>query len=365
MMTDGLSRLEPISSVPVTDDRSRLPHESLRRLADAAGVRFGAAVDVACIADRAYRAALAKHFSMVEPENALKWAALRPSRDAFDFSGANAIVEIARASGQVVRGHVLAWHAYNPSWLRRGRFEPRELSRLLQEHVETVVGRFDGAIVAWDVVNEAVDDATTHGMRASLWYNRPGIGFAGQGGRYVGQIFRWARAAAPDARLFYNDDPAATPSRGRAMLRLLTELRERDVPVDGVGLQLHLELSTDLPRLEDSLAQFGDLGLELQITELDVAIPSDAQRRPLDPRDLERQAEVYGRVVGAALGLARCTAIQTWGVDDGHSWIPEFSRGAFGSALLLDDWYRPKPAYHAVASALQRAAAARTVEQAQ
>jgi endo-1,4-beta-xylanase len=217
-------------------------------------------------------------------------------------------------------------------------------------------------VFAWDVINEVIDEGKPDGMRASMWYDRPGIGYAGQRARYVDEIFRWARAAAPNTLLFYNDDPSARGSAGDAMLRLVTDVLDRGGPIDGVGLQLHLDLATDLSRLEDELARFGALDLEIHVTELDVAIPTNSEGRPVDPHDLERQAEIYHRVVAACMRLPRCTAIQTWGVDDGHSWIPMFSRGAFGAALLLDDTYRPKPAYQAVVRALDDAVAMRNGE---
>jgi len=325
----------------------------LRRLANSTGVLFGAAVDANGLADLSYRTALDDHFSMIEPENALKWAAIRPSRDTFDFSDADAIVRMARESGHAIRGHVLAWHAYNPWWLRSGRFEPRQLSHVLHEHIETVVGHFAEDMFAWDVVNEVVSDGAPGRLRSSIWYDRPGIGFAEEGARYVAEMFRWARAAAPRARLFYNDDPASTPRRADAMRRLLTDLLDRGAPIDGVGLQLHLDLATDLSRIAETLGRFAGLGLEIHVTELDVAIPTGPDGRAADPRDLDRQADIYHQVVSACLRLPRCTAIQVWGVDDGHSWIPAISHGAFGAALLLDQSHRPKPAYGAVASAFE------------
>ncbi len=345
--------------VASVDDAPDVAGGTTRRAAAAAGVLFGAAVAPECFVDDAYCAAVAEHFSMIEPENALKWAAVRPSRDVFDFAPGDAVVRAARANGQRVRGHVLAWHAYNPGWLRRGRFEPSELCHMLQHHVETVAGHYAGDIFAWDVVNEVFADGASGRMRASMWYDRPGIGFAGQGTRYVEQLFRWARAAAPDALLFYNDDPSRSGSTATAMLGMVADFLHRGVPVDGVGLQLHLDLATDLPQLEDELGQFGALGVELHVTELDVAIPTDAARQPVNAHDLERQADIYRAVVAACLRLPQCTAIQTWGVDDGHSWIPTFSHDAFGAALLLDASYRRKPAYRAVADALEAAAALR------
>jgi endo-1,4-beta-xylanase len=321
-------------------------------------VLFGAAVAADDLSDESYRLAIARHFSMIEPENALKWAALRPAREVFDFAAADAIVEFARANRQRVRGHVLAWHAYNPGWLRRGVFSPTQLRSLLKEHVETVLGHYAVDIFAWDVVNEALADGPAAGLGSSFCYNRPGIGFAEEGARYIDEIFRWARAANPSAQLFYNDDPCATPSRAHAMIRLVTDLLERGTPIDGIGLQLHLDLSSDISSLEESLERLSGTGLQVHVTELDVALPRNAGQ-PLDAEHLHLQAEIYRRVIALCAQRPCCTAIQTWGVDDGHSWIPTFTRGALGGALLLDESYAPKPAYVATVEALTEAAAIR------
>lgn len=349
------------TSLAAASDPIRAPRicDRLREAAGRAGVLVGAAIASEALADASYRDAVSRHFSVLQPENALKWAALRPSREVFDFSHADVILDTARANGQLVRGHVLAWHAYNPAWLRRSAFEPAELSRLAHEHIDTVVGRYADDIFAWDVVNEVVDETCRDGIRASMWYDRPGIGWAGHGARYADEMFRWARAAAPNARLFYNDDPSVTPERSGAIARAVGEWLDRGVPIDGLGLQLHLDLTTDRSRLCDAIAELATLGLELHITELDVALPIRSDGEARERGDLDRQATICYEVVRACLALPCCTLIQMWGVDDGHSWIPAFSRGALGAPLLLDRAFRPKPAYDALVAVLDIADAER------
>src|SRR6476646_138497 len=102
-----------------------------------------------------------------------------------------------------VRGHCLVWDHDNPKWLTAANFTPQQLSEILQEHITTVMKHYAGQVFAWDVVNEAFD--AQGGMEQSLWYDRPGIGLAGNRTAYIEQAFRWARAADPQALLFYND----------------------------------------------------------------------------------------------------------------------------------------------------------------
>ena len=327
---------------------------SLRDCAEGAGVLFGAAVNPRLFADADYARVVAATCNMIEPENAMKWAAIRPAYDAFDYHEGDQVAAFARAHGQRVRGHVLVWDAYNPAWLRRGNFGAPELNRILRDHIYAVAEHYADQVFAWDVINEVFADGDSGALRSSIWYDRPGIGFAGKGTAYVEELFRWTRAAAPDALLFYNDDPLVQPGRFPALCAMLTDFRERDVPIDGVGLQMHLDLATSLEPLHEMLSRLAALDLQVHITELDIAIRTGADGTTCDPDDLERQADRYREVIATCLEFPACTALQTWGIADQHSWIPEFSRGEYGAALLFDPEYQPKPAYYAIMEALTR-----------
>ncbi|MGH9614484.1 MAG: endo-1,4-beta-xylanase, partial [Bryobacteraceae bacterium] len=205
------------------------------------------------------------------------------------------------------------------------------------------------------VVNEAFD--ANGNLHHSIWYNQPGIGLATKGTAYIERAFRWAHAADPNALLFYNDYAAETINRkSDAIYAMAKDFKSRGVPIDGIGLQMHIsKLDEELSSLSFNMARITALGLQVQITEMDVALPVDARGRPLHRSDLKRQAAIYGEVLAACLANSGCTAFQTWDFTDKHSWIPSFSHGATGAALLFDRHYRPKPAFRAVAAALKQA----------
>ena len=209
--------------------------ESLRDLAPRRGLAIGAAVDVSALrSDPVYAQILAQEFNMLTAENALKFGPLRPSRDSYDFSAADILVQFAQDHDMQVRGHTLVWHNQLPDWLTQGTFSREELSAILKEHILTVVGRYRGKIAAWDVVNEAVGDNGQ--MRDTFWLR-------GIGPEYLDLAFQWAHEADPQAKLFYNDyNGEGLGSKSDAIYRLLKELLQRRVPVDGVGLQMHLTL---------------------------------------------------------------------------------------------------------------------------
>jgi len=325
--------------------------QSLRHAADRAGVLIGAAVRPSQLSEIAYASTLAREFNMVEPEDALKWRALRPDEDTYDFRAADEIMRFAQAHGMKVRGHCLVWGRDNPEWLLRGRFPASRLSELLHDHISRVVKHYAGKVFAWDVINEALDE---HGkVRDSIWYNQPGIGLSEQGTAYIERVFRWAHEADPQALLFYNEaEGEAINSKSDAIYAMLKDFKQRRVPVDGVGLQLHiptLDMDTGAvsAAISANIARLTALGLQVHITELDISLPV-ASDGSAWPQDLSRQSDFYRAIVRSCLSNTGCTAIQTWGFTDRYSWIGSHSHGSRGQALLFDRQYNAKPAYAAV-----------------
>lgn len=324
--------------------------EPLREAARTSGMLIGTAVRPAQLSEAAYSSTLSREFNMVEPEDALKWEVVHPERKSFDFSQADQIVDFAVRHNMKVRGHTLVWHRQNPKWLTEGKYTSADLSEILEHHIKTVVGHYRDKIFVWDVVNEAFDELHPGELRSTIWHDQPGITMSSkQSYAYIERCFRWAHEADPQALLFYNEAEAETMSpKSDAIYAMTRDFRAHGVPIDGVGLQMHVPaLDADVPALAANIARLTALGVQVHITELDVSLPvsSDGQPRP---DDLTRQAEVYRGIVRACLNNAGCTAIQTWGFTDKYSWIGSHSRGARGQALLFDRAYQPKPAYRAV-----------------
>jgi endo-1,4-beta-xylanase len=324
-----------------------LDAQSLRDKAETLGVSIGAAARPSLFSERLYSMTLASEFNMVEPEDAMKWWVIRPDRLTFDFTQADRALEFAETHRMKVRGHTLVWGGSNPAWLTAGQFAPQELSQLLQEHIAKVVTRYSGKVFAWDVVNEAFDERGA--LRSSLWYDQPGIGLTGKSTAYIEQAFRRANAADPQALLFYNDNgQEPINAKSDAIYAMVKEFKQRGVPVDGIGMQMHLfDLRTDFDSIDANIARFTALDVQVHITEMDVALPLDAAGRA-SPADLARQADIYRRIAAPCLAHPGCTAIQTWGFTDKYSWIGSKTKNTKGQALLFDRYYAPKPSYHAL-----------------
>jgi endo-1,4-beta-xylanase len=320
---------------------------SLREAANSSGVLMGAAVRPSLFSEAAYTETLAHEFNMVEPEDVMKWWVVRRHADKFDFREGDEVVQFAKVHGMKVRGHCLVWDHNNPEWLAQGHFTPAELSHLLQEHITAVMKHYAGQVFAWDVVNEALDE--TGQFKDSPWFNQPGIGLADKGAAYVEQAFRWAREADPLALLFYNENGGeGLGKKSDAVYAMVKDFKRRGVPIDGVGLQMHIsDLHQDTAAIAANIARLTALGLQVHITELDVSLPLDSSGVARHD-DLLYQAEVYRGVLHACLQNPACTAIQTWGFTDKYSWIGSHSHGTRGAALLFDRAYQPKPSYNAV-----------------
>ena len=323
------------------------PPITLRQAGDQAGILVGAAVRPSLFSEAAYSETLAREFNMVEPEDAMKWWVIRRNQGSFDFEEADAVVRFALAHGMKVRGHCLVWDHSNPEWLAQGHFTSDQLSQLLHEHIATVMKHYAGQVFAWDVVNEAMDENGR--FKDSPWYNQPGIGFSGKGSAYVEQAFRWAREADPHALLFYNEaEGEAMNRKSDAIYAMVKDFKQRGVPIDGVGLQLHIsQLDFDTNAVGANIARLTALGVQVHITELDVSLPVDSAGRA-STEDLQLQANVYAGVARACLPNPGCTAIQTWGFTDKYSWIGSHSHGSQGAALPFDRSYKIKPAYQAL-----------------
>jgi endo-1,4-beta-xylanase len=206
---------------------------------------------------------------------------------------------------------------------------------------------YAGQVFAWDVLNEALDESGK--TKDSVWYNQPGIGLSDKGVAYIEQAFRWAHDADPKALLFYNDNGGEALNRkSDAIYAMVKDFKKRGVPIDGVGLQMHISsFDFDAKPVAANIERLTKLGLQVHITELDVSLLIDSQSMA-QKEDIVRQAEIYRQVVRACMQNPGCTAIQTWGFTDKYSWIGSQSHGARGAALPFDRAYKPKAAYSAI-----------------
>lgn len=300
---------------------------------------------------------LGTEFGSLTPENDMKWAEIHPAPGVYDFSGADAVVAFAKAHRQEVRGHTLLWHSQNPQWVTdaAATWTCAEARDVLEDHVRTVVGRYAGDVYEWDVANEIFqDDWDAGGVRLRTEANPFLQACAQDPVGLIGDVFRWAHEADPEALLFLNDYNAeGVNAKTDAYYDLARELLADGVPLHGFGAQAHLSLQYGFDdSIQENFERFADLGLKVAVTEADVRMPLGDDGEPT-AEQVALQAERYDALLQACLDVAACTSFTVWGFDDGRSWVP----GVFpeGYATIMTEDFETKPAYDALLEGLAAA----------
>ncbi|RIX59248.1 hypothetical protein D3P08_03580 [Paenibacillus nanensis] len=296
-------------------------------------------------------ALLKKHFNSLTPGNELKWDATEPVEGEFNFARADQIIDFAEANGIPVRGHTLIWHSQTPNWVfydENGSLVSKEvLFQRMKKHIDEVVGRYKGKIYAWDVVNEVIEvgDNQPNGLRNSLWYK-----IAGE--EFIEKAFEYAHAADPDAKLFINDYNTHITDKRQALYDLIKRLRDKGVPVDGVGHQTHIGIAYPaVQELDDMIEAFRDLGIEQQVTELDMSVyTNDSESYETFPVELQlKQAYRYREIFDVFKKHDdQLTAVIFWGKDDANTWLRTFPVVRNNWPLLFDERLQAKYAYWAL-----------------
>jgi endo-1,4-beta-xylanase len=334
-------------------------------LKDAYAGKFliGTAGDVPGRYSEAELANIKANYNIITPENSMKPQPTHPSEDTYNFTTPDALVKWCGENNIKVWGHTLAWHAQTAPWFfqpgTNGQPVTRELAmERLSNHIHTVVGRYKGRVMGWDVVNEAINDrggGETENLRNSSWVRAIGPD-------YLTLAFKWAHEADPDAQLYYNDynidqdtnyDRATPQYSGKhtSSMLLLKRLIKDGAPINGVGIQGHWHLYNNIPDVEKAIADYESLGLKVSISELDVtatgensgAFPTRGGGAPITPEAIQKQAEVYAKLFDVfnrhAKSISRVTF---WGISDRRSWR------SGQRPLVFDGQLQPKPALQAI-----------------
>ncbi|KAF5320409.1 hypothetical protein D9611_010712 [Ephemerocybe angulata] len=332
-----LSRLIPVSS-PTVVMKSPVTALSLlvvcvaeasyasfnEQMAAKGKLYFGNIVDTNTIVENGAVEILKTEFGMFTPEYSWKWAFIQPNQGEFKFEDSDKVMEWAAENGKQIRGHTLVWHQNIPGWVD-AITDQATLTQVVRDHINTVVGRYQGRVYAWDVVNEVFNDDGT--FRASVFYRLLGEEF-------IDLAFQTAQAADPKAKLYINE--YGMDYAGPKIDAMATRSR----------------IPTPKSQLPAQLKRLASTGLEVAITELDIRV-----KRPVDDEKLAQQKQEYELVTRACLDLPSCVGITMWGVSDKDSWIPS-TLPDFDAPLLWDSGFGRKVAYQGVDEALQMAASA-------
>jgi len=309
---------------------------------------------------------LAQQFNSTTPENEMKWERLCSKPGVYNFDQADKYVDFAEKNKMFIVGHCLVWHSQVPNWVfsdSTGKPLSREaLLERMREHITKVVTRYKGRINGWDVVNEALNEDGT--MRQSRWYKIIGEDF-------IEKAFEYAHTADPKAELYYNDYNIEMPAKRAGAIRIIKNLKAKGIFISGVGIQGHWHLpSPSIVDIDSSIMLFGQLGVKVHITELDVNVLPNPdnfsgadvsanfqQKREMNPytaglpdsvqaKLTQRYVDFFKVFIKYKGTVARVT---TWGIDDNMSWLNGWPiRGRTNYPLLFDRNFQPKPVVDAL-----------------
>jgi endo-1,4-beta-xylanase len=294
---------------------------------------------------------------------------LQPAEGKWNWTEADKIVEFAQANGMKVRGHTLCWHSQTGAWMFKDSLGNQASKELLlarlKEHITQVVSRYKGKVYAWDVVNEAIDnvDPANVGYRQTQWYKICGDEF-------IAKAFQWAHEADPDAVLFYNEYNTEIPAKREKTYEMLKKMLDQGVPINGIGLQAHWDISSpkhvgqlgqpsvgdvDIPgkpedAIRESIDKFSSLGLVVQLTELDVSIytgKTDTLNTGFTPEREQKQVEFYKKAFEVLRDKKDViTGVTFWNLSDRGSWLDNRTpRRGKHFPLLFDENMEPKKAF--------------------
>jgi len=348
------------ASLPPLAYAAALGATTLKAAAAKCGLRYGSSSDTEiATAPALYRATFLEQCELMAP--ILTWKYVAPTRDGADPANEDPNMRFALQNHLGVTGVHLLWHEGLPPWFAQIEDSTRAQSAVLS-HIHAMTDRYKGKILAWNVVNEALQirDGRPDGLR-----NTPLL--AKLGPDFFDIAFRAARRGDPDAFLVYNEyglemDKPDHEAKRNALLRLLDRFAEDETPIDAVGLQSHLALDGsrfDEKRYRAFLGELAARKLKIIISELDVldtGAPTDHAARD------QAVADFYARFLAVALDEPAVMSVVTWGLSDRYTWLvpandPRFVRkdGQPIRSLPFDEGFAAKPAFDAIRNAFEHA----------
>ena len=296
----------------------------------------------------------------------------------YNFSEVDPFFNFARQNQIAFRAHPMIWNQFNSAWLvdkfKDSSTTSSEIETIFIDRINTLGKKYAGHVSSWDVVNEVinVEDGRADKLRdtaISGWNGKKYPTWLGYlGSNYINYAFELAHAADPKAKLVLNETSLTYSNsfgnsyweqRRYALLELLAKLKSQGTPIHAVGIQSHLmarfNKRFDGNKFRKFLSDIADMDLEIIISELDVSdteLPKNIQVRD------RIVADAYYQYLSTVLDEPAVTTVISWGLSDRYSWLSDFAPrndGAEVRPLLRDRQYRLKPAWNAVARAIEEA----------
>ncbi|XP_022725061.1 uncharacterized protein LOC111281644 [Durio zibethinus] len=270
-----------------------LPNATISIVQKQSGFPVGCAINKNILTNTAYQNWFTSRFRFTTFEDEMKWYSTEGSPGHEDYLSADALLRFAKEHNIAVRGHNVVWDdpKYQPGWLYS--LSPTALSKAVAKRINSIMSRYKGQLISWDVVNENLHFSFFErklGMQASATF------------------YKLAQATDGTVPLFLNDyntiedsrDGASTPAKYLQKLREIQAFPgNRNVRM-GIGLEAHFN-TPNLPYMRASIDTLAATGLPIWLTELDVQ-NSPNQAKYLD--QVLKEAHSHPKVDGIVMWAA-------------------------------------------------------------
>ncbi|MGZ3763205.1 MAG: endo-1,4-beta-xylanase [Mucilaginibacter sp.] len=296
-----------------------------------------------------YQGLAGTEFSSLTTENVLKFDWVEPQQNQFNFSDGDYIINFAVQHNQRVHAHNLIWHQALPAWVINFSGDSLAWEGIFKNHIETEASHYKGKVSSWDVVNEAIRDDDGTLRNKDVYANDGSIWRRHLGPDYIARAFQYAHDADQNALLFYNDYGQEWNGRKLdSIIALVTRLRLRGIPIDGIGMQMHIDINTDNSNIKTAMQKLEATGLKIHVSELDISVNPGNDPNIIYSNTLQiAQANKYqfiAETYRAVVPPAQQYGITTWDVSDADSWIPGYYKRK-DWPMPFDANYKKKAAY--------------------
>ncbi len=269
---------------------------TIREAAAAAGLNFGIATNSNQVRDAssAYSTAAKTQFNMTVCENEMKFESTENPIGTFKYTGGDGVSAFSVANGMKMRGHNFIWHSQSTSASKAITSREAGLT-VMRNHITAVGTHFKDKILEWDVLNETVSAG-----QGTLWWPI--------GADYTDSALAISRRVIGTSGYLYSNDYGAdgVNSKATTILNGAKKWQTNKVPIDGIGFQCHLSAGIKKDDISANIKRFGDIGLRVSLTEIDIKNATAAD---------------WTNLVNACLENFNCVSFVTWGMSDANSWI--------------------------------------------
>jgi endo-1,4-beta-xylanase len=311
-------------------------------LKDKASYRIGAAVQASQLKQADFSSAFKNNFNQLSSEYEMKMNQLWTSLTVYNWTNADYLVNYAEQNSMKVHGHTLLWYQSFPTWFKNAAYDSLNFENSVKTYIQTVVSRYSGRIVSWDVANEIFADNGSLRDDGIVYKTfKDPVAF-------YGRCFQYTRNADPAVKLFYNDyDIVMNSAKRNSVKAMVARFKAQGYPIDGLGEQCHTAVWTNSATRNSGFADLVNIGLLIHISELDVKVNQyKADTYVFTDADKQKQSDTFKSIVSMfeSTPEAQKFAITTWGLTDKYTWLSSFWHPK-EFPLLFDETYNRKMAY--------------------